>query len=64
MNLVWLTNMSKDPQLAYPGKSPQEAYMLQKQYLMDKRIGSPKSTEHYSTQELISMGMVGVYKVE
>ena len=64
----WLTNLY-DPRRA-DAKSliitgtyehPDEAWRRQQKWLEGKIIGRPKTTDHYTVEELEDMGSVGVY---
>lgn len=65
---MWLTNLynpkNKDAGLyiaTLVNETREVAWNRQAEWLKDKIIGYPKATEHYTVQELLDMGYVGVY---
>jgi hypothetical protein len=66
--LHWITNIS-DPRLPDAkkkvtrilGETLAEAWKNQKADLADKTLGEPRATPFHSQEELIEMGIVGVY---
>lgn len=69
--MKWLTNVVNPQNNSFEssvvrliGETQHDAGDRLNRYLKDKILGEPKSTLRYTTEELIKMGMVGVYTIE
>ena len=67
----YLTNMydpGKEDAQVYivcsPGETVEQAWKHQQEYLKGKIIGAPQATASYTVEELVGMGIVGVYAPE
>lgn len=66
--LKFLTNAHKeitsDTVIRYFGESVEDAISNQKKYRSGKIVGRPKSTAHFTTEQLEKMGLIGIYTKE
>ena len=62
----WLTNVDKDPRndRYMIHESAEDTLRRRQQFIADKVVGPPKANPKYTSEQLTSMDMIGIYSKE